>query len=85
LTATVVSVSQTAALLSVPGAGANCKPHRFVPSKRIKALHRSRVTGTSLKAFARSVDRAVATTAGPWAMTDFQAAHRWLASKGVRL
>ena len=63
-----------------PGTGRSCKPNRFVPSKRIKALHRSRGDGLSLKAFARSLTSSLSIL-DPVS----RLAHRWLVSKGVRL
>lgn len=70
----------------VLGTGRSCKPGRFVPSKRIKALHRAhriqRVDGAvvamSLKAYARLQLRQERDS------DRLRAAGLWLASKGVR-
>ncbi len=70
----------------VPGTGRSCKPNRFVPSKRIKALHRAhriqRVDGAvvalSLKAYARLQLRQERDS------DRLRVADHWLAGKGVR-
>lgn len=67
---------------TVPGTGRSCKPNRFVPGKRLKALHRSVGGKASLKTFAKMV------SAGhfdrPVSKDDTRAAERWLDGKGVR-
>jgi hypothetical protein len=63
-----------------PGTGRSCKPNRLVPSKRIKALHRSRGDGVSLKAFARSIVHNL----NSHSADDKIAAVRWLSTKGAR-
>jgi hypothetical protein len=64
----------------VKGAGRNCKPNRFVPSKRIKAMYRS--PGLSLKAMARRVAKDRGETVE--SANEAAIARRWLASKGCR-
>lgn len=79
----ILKLKETMAPASiVKGTGRSCKPGRFVPSKRLKALHRSVGGKASLKTFAKMVE------AGhfdrPVSKDDTRAVRAWLASKGVR-
>lgn len=75
-----MSAKDDALVTSVPGAGANCKPYRFVPSRRIKAMHAAMGKYAPLRQFARSV----VSNLNSYSADDKRAAVLWLASKGLR-
>ena len=67
-------------LTSTPGAGRDCKPSRFVPSKRLKAAHRAIGKYAPLRQYARQVVRDL----NAYSADDKRAAVLWLHSKGAR-